>query len=204
MQQPRIKLKRLVAVMALLVVFTLVFNVETSYSSNAGTTDSSNTLLLSPLAVEEVPLSIVIEISGDLGTDLSRLAFGKMLQVKVNKRHQVQTAELLVTKEPPILLLDCFPNITAQVQILSEPGEFLKLQKLQQEAYATHSSLLEPTADNWPQALEFVSARKIDTKTVSGHKMRTPFLYIRSYPALHQWDDLQEIFSGYFTLLDKP
>lgn len=151
-------------------------------------------------------ISIVWEMakdSNDLGSMISQLAFGKMLQIEAMERHGIKT-ELVLATAPSLLLRDCFPGFVSEARVLRNHDELYDRKAEQARKLGAKSVLLEPTADVWEDGLELLSQLvKISSFQTNG-EISSPFIQInthQSYPALHQWHRLAQLVE--FARLDE-
>lgn len=138
-------------------------------------------------------ISIVVELANDLGPDLSRLAFAKMMQLEMRNKHAIQT-ELILSNAPNVLLRDCFPNLVQETRFLQGIDELNARKEQQRKMFGSQALLLEPTADAWEDGLELLK-RENNSHQMNG-AVSLPFLYLgehQSSPSLHEWRYLKEL-----------
>ena len=180
-----------------------------SLMNNRGMVNDESSRLVSLWTEQALPISgiprgisIVVELSdenSDLGSALSMLAFAKMLQIEAETKHQINT-EVILTKEPNVLLRDCFPSIMSQVRILQDPEEVVARSAQQKTNMGSKAVFLEPTGDKWEDGLELL---KISYQQTDG-EITLPFIHLSQHqptPAMHQWRHLRELVD--FVKLDE-
>jgi hypothetical protein len=137
-------------------------------------------------------ISIVVELTQDnLGSDLSRLAFAKMLQLEALRLHNLET-ELVLSTEPNVLLRDCFSAVVQESRILPDRAELSARIEQQRQMLGSRAVLLEPTGDVWEDGLELL---KRQSPQLNG-AISLPFIYLerhQSSPRFHQWRRLREL-----------
>lgn len=136
-------------------------------------------------------VSIVVNLHGDdIGTDLSHVAFAKILQLDARNNYNVTTKFIPKLTRNSQAMLDCFPNFDMERRM--EDDEFEARHQQQVEWLGDKAILLEPSLGLIDDGLVFLQEKLKDPKTKFG-KITLPFLFADQSLPIHELKYMEQL-----------
>lgn len=161
-------------------------------------------------------ISIVVQLSGEMGNHLSKLAFGVALQERLKAhglhshlvlQHQERTGKWLTARND---IQNCFPRFRNYDFSLGNTDEFAKVQHRQTEAFGSSAAeqfvfpnmISVPAMDEqlkWIANFIHRNTTKVDlTPTTGQANISIPFIHAQAFAPFELIDDYYERLSTWF------